>query len=188
MPRARSAPSMSATPAFAKSPQGLPALLSGQGGPLADFEAEITAFFTEAADLLGVPRSIAAIYGVVFASPVPVSFADIVARSGVSKGSVSQGLRTLREIGALKEVSAPADKAELFEPDLEMRKLIARYIENRLDRQMKGGRDRLAHLDESLKALPTAERRQLALRVERLQSWHSRTRKLLPVIRTFLKL
>lgn len=179
---------MPATPPSAKLSVGLPAPLSGQGGPLAAFEAEIMAFFTEAAELLGVPRSVAAIYAVVFASPVPVSFAGIVARSGVSKGSVSQGLRTLREIGALKEVSLPADKAELFEPDLEMRKLIARYIESRLDRQMKSGRERLVRLERELMGLPAGARKPLVPRLERLQSWHSRSRKLIPVIRTFLRI
>lgn len=157
-------------------------------GPRVAFEAAVVDFFVQTADLLGVPKSVAAIYGIVFASPVPLSFAAIAARVNFSKGSVSQGLRTLREIGAIKEVSIKSDRAELFEPDLEMRKLIARYIESRLDSQMKSGRDRLAGLHESLKNLPAGERRPLAVRLERLQSWHSRSRRLLPVIRTFLKI
>ena len=56
------------------------------------FEAATVDFFVDAADLLGVPKSVAAIYGVVFASPVPLSFADIESHLGISKGSVSQGL------------------------------------------------------------------------------------------------
>src|SRR5689334_14126981 len=93
------------------------------------FENTTVDFFVDAAELLGVPKSVAAIYGIVFASPEPLSFADIEARLDISKGSVSQGLRVLREVGALKEVSVAADRAELFEPDLELRKLVARFLE-----------------------------------------------------------
>lgn len=162
--------------------------LADAGATRAAFEEEVVAFFTEAADLLGVPRSVAAIYAVVFASPAPLSFADIVARSGVSKGSVSQGLRTLREIGALTEVSGPADKAELFEPDLEMRKLIARYLDNRLETHMKTGRARLERLTRRLVNLPADARKPLEPRLERLRSWHNRSSKLVPLIRTFLRI
>ena len=82
------------------------------------FDESLVDFFVSAADLLGVPKSVAAIYGIVFASPVPLSFAEIEARLDISKGSVSQGLRVLREVGALKEVSTAEDRAERFTPDL----------------------------------------------------------------------
>jgi DNA-binding transcriptional ArsR family regulator len=152
------------------------------------FESDVVDFFVEAAALLGVPKSLAAIYGIVFASPAPLSFADIASRLDLSKGSVSQGLRTLREVGAVQEVSTKEDPAELFIPDLEMRRLIGRYLEGRLDPQLKGGRDRLSSLDAQLTLLPTAERRLLAPRLAKLARWHSRTRALLPLVKTFLKI
>lgn len=152
------------------------------------FESDVVDFFVSAAELLGVPKSLAAIYGVVFASPAPLSFADIGARLDLSNGSVSQGLRALREVGAVQEVSTENDPAELFIPDLEMRRLIGRYLESRLDPQLKGGRDRLGSLDAQLAKLPPAERKQLAPRLQKLQRWHSRTRALLPLVKTFLKI
>ena len=66
------------------------------------FEEAVVDFFVDAADLLGVPKSVAVLYGIVFASPQPLSFADIQARGTLSKGSVSQGLRVLREMGPSK--------------------------------------------------------------------------------------
>src|SRR5688572_13568567 len=126
-------------------------VLPGDRAPeVAAFEAAMVDFFVDAAELLGVPKSVAAIYGIVFASPVPVSFADIESRLDISKGSVSQGLRVLREVGAVKEVSAPSDKAELFTPDLEMRKLVGRFLENRLQKQLTSGGSRLAALTKSI--------------------------------------
>lgn len=151
------------------------------------FETELVDFFVAAADLLGVPKSVAAIYGIVFASPVPLSFADIEARLNISKGSVSQGLRVLREVGALKDVSKPGDRAGLFEPDLELRKLVSHYLENRLERQLGAGNDRLTELQRHVPGRNgDAETRRK--RLKQLQNWHDKARALLPIARTFLKL
>ncbi len=152
------------------------------------FESEVVDFFVDAAELLGVPKSVAAIYGIVFASPAPLAFADIEARLDISKGSVSQGLRILRAVGALKEVSEDGERSARFEPDLEMRKLIQRFLEQRVQRQLAAGKARLDALKGAVPALKAAETKALHARVEQLQNWHDRTRALLPVIRTFLKL
>ena len=145
-------------------------------------------FFVDAADLLGVPKSVAVLYGIVFASPQPLSFAEIQARGTLSKGSVSQGLRVLREMGAIKEVSAPADRSELFTPDLEMRRLIQRFLEQRLEKQLAAGKSRLSELQRALPNLEKSHAETLGLRIKQLQSWHEKARALLPIARTFLKL
>ncbi len=155
---------------------------------VADFERAMVDFFVDAAELLGVPKSVAAIYGIVFASPAPLSFADIEARLDISKGSVSQGLRVLREVGAVKEVSSESDRAELFEPDLELRKLVARFMENRLAKQLGEGESRL---DQLAKALPKGRHGEAAVlrsRVKQLQTWNSKARALLPIAKAFLNL
>lgn len=163
-------------------------LAAGRPADVVAFEAAMVDFFVDAAELLGVPKSVAAIYGIVFASPVPLSFAAIEARLDISKGSVSQGLRVLREVGALKEVSSAADKAELFEPDLEMRKLVGRFLENRLQKQLTAGGSRLQSLGKALPPGPEAETAELRRRLGSLQDWHSKARALLPLAKTFLKL
>jgi DNA-binding transcriptional regulator GbsR (MarR family) len=152
------------------------------------FESAMVDFFVDAAELLGVPKSVAAIYGIVFASPAPLSFADIESRLDISKGSVSTGLRVLREVGAIKEVSTQSDKAELFEPDLELRKLVARFLENRLAKQLGQGSDRLAQLAKAVPKGRNGESAALKDRVKQLQTWNSKAKALLPLAKTFLKL
>jgi len=144
-------------------------------------------FFVDAADLLGVPKSVAAIYGIVFASPEPLSFADIESRLDISKGSVSQGLRVLREVGAVKEVSAAADKAELFEPDLELRKLVGTFLEKRLAKQLESGSSRLTSLQRAVPGR-NGQAAVLKARVKQLQTWHRKAKALLPLAKTFLRL
>jgi hypothetical protein len=165
------------------------------------FERSLVAFFLEAADMLGVPKSVAAIYGICFASPEPLSFADIEARLDISKGSISQGLRVLREVGALKVASgtslsalspqlsaSSARSRELYEPDLKLRKLAAHWIENRLQTQLNAGRTRLQGIVKAVPAGKNGSAKVLKDRVKTLQAWHDQTRKVLPVVKTFLKL
>jgi DNA-binding transcriptional ArsR family regulator len=196
------------------------------------FEAAVVDFFVDAADLLGVPKSVAAIYGIVFASPEPLSFADIAARLDISKGSISQGLRVLREVGALieaplmtedrRQMTDPGKSesalrpppsvlgrpsstisrqssalspqpsslrtASRYYPDLALRRLVARFLENRLGKQLDAGKARLVTLKKAVPAGRNGNSKLLRDRVAQLESWNSKARALLPVARTFLKL
>lgn len=170
------------------------------------FEVQMVDFFVSAADLLGVPKSVAAIYGIVFASPEPLSFSEIESRLEISKGSVSQGLRVLREVGALKVVSMDpaarngegesgngsrspfsARRCDGYVPDLELRRLVARFLESRLEKQLTAGSSRLAALGKAVpgKGVEAAE---LKKRLQSLSDWHSKAKTLLPLARTVLKI
>ena len=59
------------------------------------------AFFSEVVQVFGVPKSVGQIYGLLYATPEPLSFSDIVDRLDISKGSASQGLQLLRSLGAV---------------------------------------------------------------------------------------
>jgi DNA-binding transcriptional regulator GbsR (MarR family) len=170
---------------YSSSAHGL-VLPAGRVPEIVAFEEQMVQFFVDAADILGVPRSVAAIYGVVFASPAPLSFADIEERLDISKGSISQGLRVLRDVGALKEVSEADTRTELFVPDLELRKLISRFIENRLEKQIKAGSARLGAIT---KAIPHrgAQGTELKRRLGSLSAWQRKADALLPLARTILK-
>lgn len=163
-------------------------LATGRPEQMVAFEAGVVDFFVEAAAVLSVPKSVAAIYGILFASPLPLSFAEIEARLDLSKGSISQGLRGLREVGAIKEVSTADDRAELFTPDTEMRQIIAHFLESRVEGQLKAGSGKLTALRSHLDAYSNGEQKILKQRVKKLEAWNAKTRALLPVIRTFLKL
>jgi hypothetical protein len=56
--------------------------------------------------VFGVPKSVGQIYGLLYASPEPLSFSDIVERLEISKGSASQGLQLLRSLGAINVADA----------------------------------------------------------------------------------
>jgi DNA-binding transcriptional regulator GbsR (MarR family) len=152
------------------------------------FEQTLLDLFTQAADLLGMPRSPALIYGVIFASPEPLSFADIEAKLQISKGSISQGLRLLKEIGAVKVIEPNGDRREHYEPDLEMRKLIRRFLEKKVQPQLDISTKRLELLRSQLPPPHALHRETLEERVAQLENWHAKATALLPIIKTFLAL
>jgi DNA-binding transcriptional regulator GbsR (MarR family) len=161
---------------------------AGRPPDVVAFEEQVVAFFLDAADLLGVPKSVAAIYGIVFATPKPLTFAEIESRLAISKGSVSQGLRVLREIGALKENQVAGSTVKAFVPDLELRKLITRFLDHRLGQQIESGTSRLNNLGSILPRISPRERGELSARLESLSDWHRKSRALLPIVKTMLKL
>jgi len=169
----------------------------GRDPAVTTFEVAVVSFFFDAADLLGVPKSVAAIYGLCFASPEPLSLADINDRLDISIGSISQGLRVLREVGALKiatghphsETPFRTTRArEYYVPDMELRKLAAHFIETRLEQQVKRGKTRLEALKVAVPEVDATQTKELRSRLKQLESWHAKGRALVPMVKTFLKL
>ena len=165
------------------------------------FEVAVVSFFVDAADMLGVPKSVAAIYGLCFASPEQLSLTDINERLNISVGSISQGLRVLREVGALRVADRPALNLtpetlnlrgprlrEYYVPDLELRKLASRFIEQRLEKQLKSGRSRLQTMKAAIPPGDSATTKELKARLKYLQGWHNKSKALVPVVKAFLKL
>ena len=161
---------------------------NGRPADIVAFEESVVSFFLEAAQILGVPKSLAAIYGVCFASPIPLSFSEVQERLDISAGSISQGLRILQSVNALKVVRSPHTKREEFEPDLELRKLVAHYLEERVAKQLNSGRGRLLAMAKVIPDGPDRSGKILRARLRSLQGWHDKPRRLLPAIRVLLKL
>ncbi|MDO8545160.1 MAG: hypothetical protein Q7S40_32370 [Opitutaceae bacterium] len=166
------------------------ALIRSDGRPtdIVAFEKAVVSFFVDAADLLGVPKSVAAIYGICFASPAPLGFSEINERLEISSGSISQGLKVLREVGALKVVTSALERRDRFEPDMELRNLALHFIEERLENQLTAGKGRLEALQAAVPGGDNGSARELKARLKALQTWNSKGRSLVPVMKTFLKL
>lgn len=151
------------------------------------FEREMVSFFVDAADMFGVPKSVAAIYGICFASANPLSFADISLRLDISQGSISQGLRVLRDMGTIRVVGTH-ERRDYFAPEVQLRKLATRFIDERLEAQLNISRERLRVMKGSLPSANDAAAAELGARLKYLDSWQEKTRALLPLIKTVLKL
>lgn len=113
-----------------------PSSLSPPASRLSVGETEVISIFVKMAQTLGAPRSLGEIYGLLFATPQPLSFQDIHDRLDLSKGSVSQGLRFLRTVGAIQPVPVEGDRREYFEPVVELRALVGGFLKERINPQL----------------------------------------------------
>ena len=167
--------------------------LIGEGGAAtrsqpSAFQAEIIATFVDVVHALGLPKSYGEIYGLLYATAQPLCFAEIHEQLDLSKGSVSGGVRALKEIGAIRSVSVSTDRREFFEPELELKKLLQALLAGRLEPQLKGSIERMARLETLLSQteVDPASRRVLSGRVTKLGNWRRKASGLLPWIRKFL--
>jgi DNA-binding transcriptional regulator GbsR (MarR family) len=136
--------------------------------------------------VLGVPKSIGGIYGLLYASPAPLCFADIVEKLGVSKGSVSQGLTFLRQSGAVKKVELDGDRREFFEPELGLRRLASGLIKEKIQPLAMESRGAVTRLRQQTNEAQGARQKFQLERIKRLEIWHRQLGRVLPVVQTIL--
>jgi len=177
--RARGVPKSSSSAPFSSSVE------AGDGAPTA-FEAEIVAVFADLVTLLGLPKSMGEIYGLLFASPEPLGFGEIERKLSLSKGTVSQGLRSLRELGAIQGIGDDGERRERWIATVELRKLIGTILRDRLAPYLGRQDQRLKQAATFLKTptdgLDAAAHKVLRNRLEKLETWQRRARTVLPLI------
>lgn len=156
-------------------------------GTLSPWEAATVELFVRTANLIGLPRSIGEIYGILYCAERPLAFDDLVVRLGISRGSVSQGLKLLRQLGAVQVQYVPGNRRDHYVPELSMKRLVRGFMRDQVDPHLESGESRLEQIERLIEDEADAERRKLAeQRLGTLRSWQSRMRKLVPVIMAVL--
>ena len=151
-----------------------------------EFQRECVQFFGDVVQVMGVPRSYGQIYGLLFASPEPLCFTDLLDGLDISRGSVSQGLNALRALGAVRFVSGDG-RRELFEPEKGLRKLVTGILREKVDPLVTDGARHLERLRKYAAAAPSKDGREFSLdRVQQIESWRNQMRLLLPLLKTVL--
>ena len=160
----------------------------GVGG-IAELEREIANHFADLATMLAQPRSYGQIYGLLFASTRPLSFTDIVERLDLSKGSVSQGLKALRAVGAIHPAEGSDWRREHFVAETELRMLIGGLLRESIQPQLKQGAMRVEAMRTRHRTLLTGRTgtgKALHDRLAKLHSWHRKGGAILPLISKFI--
>lgn len=155
-------------------------------GTLTPVRREIIEICADAVQQLGLARSVGQIFGVIYASSRPLAFADVVESLGISNGSVSQGLRFLRELGAVRVVDDPDGRRELFVAEVELRRLLGGVLKHRFHEPLEAGVERLKQLEARLEKTGEPDREFLAQRIGSLRTWHRKALRFLPLLQTFL--
>ena len=150
--------------------------------PLNALEVEIIDLFVQFSRMLGQPKSVAEIYGLLFVAAHALSMEEVIRRLNMSKGSTSQGLRFLRNLGAVKLVYVAGQRAAHYEAVAQLRNLATRFLRDQILTHLDGSLDRIEHMAALVQGLPPEERELVRARVGMLESWGKKTRKVLPVV------
>lgn len=137
--------------------------------------------------MLGLPKSVGEIYGVLYCTRQPMTMFDIIERLGISKGSASQGLKMLRTLGAVREVSNPEDRKTYFEADVELKQIVGGFIREEIRPHLHSGKQKLETLAEEINTIEDPETKAFYdERVHRLDRWSKKANLVLPVLQKIL--
>ncbi|MEM9280780.1 MAG: hypothetical protein AAGA96_03050 [Verrucomicrobiota bacterium] len=148
-------------------------------------DQEAIDFFVSFVQTLGLPRSIGQIYGFLFVSTSPMSMDDIVRELRISKGSASQGLATLRNLGAVHSKIFDGERCERYEADFNVSRIVNHFFRDRLEPQLKSDEGRIAKMVEL--AEKSGESEKVVMRLKALQKWQRRGLAIVPMIIRWLK-
>ena len=155
---------------------------------LSDLEIESIEMFINFLRLLGWPKSVGEIYGLLFVSAQPLAMDDIMARTGMSLGAASQGLKLLREFGAVRTVYIPGARKDHYLASGELSRFATSYIEEELLPRMRTAQERIKRMERMMQSLPEYDRQLPAERIDRLKYWLFKGHKVVPWLVKFLKL
>lgn len=153
--------------------------------PPSAVEGEVIQMFVDLANSFGLPKSVGKLYGYIFLQDQPVCFDDLVSALGLSKGSVSQGLRVLTNLNAVKRTFVREDRRDHYVPEMSLKRLFGGLLQERFHGQFSQAGDRLEALEEECRQ-SGHERRAVLERIQILRRWQGRLRLLTPLVLKFL--
>ena len=140
--------------------------------PLSVQEKELIKFFVKMAAILGVQRSVAEIYALLYSSPEPLEFDIIQGRLGISKGSVSQGLRFLKGNGMVDSIKVKGSRRERWKPSPSLAGSLVGLLRNQVLPSLEESKPLLKKLVDDATTQKFSE--EVIDRLTRLQRWNSR--------------
>jgi DNA-binding transcriptional regulator GbsR (MarR family) len=153
---------------------------------LSDVQLDIIDICVRASQAVGIPRSIGEIFGLIFTSPKPVNFDDVVRTLGISSGSASHGLRKMCRLGIIRTCYVARDRRDHYTFETSFRSIVLALLEESLlvnvcwaDEQIERVRARVGD-DENVN-------QNLASRIDLLSDWSHQVRGAMKLVSEVLK-
>jgi DNA-binding transcriptional regulator GbsR (MarR family) len=103
---------------------------------------------------------------------------------GISKGSTSQALNTLKRQKAIKPVYIQGDRRDHYEPETQLRRLISGFLNEQVLPHLETNKNRLEHI-ETLASQDAPSSSEIRARLKRLNRWVQQSEKVLPLLTQF---
>lgn len=150
-------------------------------------ELESIDFFVRMMGILGMPRSVGEIYGLLYFSENPLSMDQIVLKLGMSLGSASQGLKTLRSLKAVRTSYVAGERKDHYQAETEFRRLFSNFLKEEILPHMESASERIKRMETVLPS-DQLEDEFYKVRIEKLKKLTRAGGRLLPALAGLLKL
>ncbi|MEQ9823743.1 MAG: HTH domain-containing protein [Puniceicoccaceae bacterium] len=117
-------------------------------------EREIIGYIVSVAAVVRLPKSVGEIFGLLYISRIPLSMDRIMQKLGVSLGTASQGIKTLRSFGAIRSTYIPGERKEHFVAETDFRKLLNRLILDDWRPKLEVATERLEWIESQMQSQP----------------------------------
>jgi DNA-binding transcriptional regulator GbsR (MarR family) len=158
----------------------------GKDVRLSGLDIEAIEMFISFFKLIGLPKSVGEIYGLLFVATRPLSMEDLMDRLEISLGAASQGLKLLRSVGAVKVVYAPGERRDHYVADLELSKFATSFIKEEMKPRLERALQRVERMEGFAEEMSPKDRKVAFERIDRLKHWMERGQKMMPWILKFL--
>lgn len=144
-------------------------------------------WFVDGVRVLGLPKSLGEIYGLLFISAQPLALDDFVIKLSMSKGTASQGLKMLRNLGAIVEAEPDGGRRTLFLPSIELKSLAGGFIREQVRPHLDSGKEKVDEMKACVRGIKEYDLREFYdSRVEKLEGWMTRGKFVVPMIQKLL--
>jgi HTH-type transcriptional regulator, glycine betaine synthesis regulator len=142
--------------------------------------------------LLGYPRSVGQIYGLLYLSIKPLTLDDIVELLGISKGNASLGIRQLASVGGIIQTWIPGDRKDYFTIQPDIIQVIRGALQTLVKPRLTSSGQRLDRMTDSLEAdwksgaITKEEYKLCSERLKQLTQIQNKIESLAPIVEKFL--
>lgn len=154
---------------------------------MSEITSEGINFFVRFMQLLGMPRSIGEIYGLLYFSEEPMSMENVTNSLGMSVGSASQGLKTLRNMKAIRTTYKIGERKDYYIAESEFRHLFSSFIRDEIVPHLDSAKDRTNRMAALSEDLPDEQKTFVQQRIGKLDRMQKAASKILPTLSTLLK-
>jgi HTH-type transcriptional regulator, glycine betaine synthesis regulator len=145
-----------------------------------ELEKDLIAFWVQMSSLLGYPRSVGEIFGLIFVSEAPLSADDIVEKLNMSRSGAGQGLKALQDIGAIKPVHQLTSRKEHYQMQTDLGVLVKLLLNARILPKLEELAQQRTSLDAAVRAQGSPH---LIQRFDKLDRWRGKTAPLLALLK-----
>ncbi|MAL85798.1 MAG: hypothetical protein CMI23_05530 [Opitutae bacterium] len=149
-------------------------------------ELESIDFFVRLMGILGLPRSVGEIYGLLYFSEISLTMDVIASRLEISIGSASQGLRTLKSLKAIRSTYVPGDRRDHYSAETEFKRLFSSFIKDEIMPHLESAKDRIHRMEKILQQNKNNKDFH-QIRLEKLKKLTKTGSRLLPALTGLLK-